>query len=211
VDAGNGRALLIAAHNIYNSLDSGAGLSNVSGSMLELRAGGLDGSAGEIGIAGAPISLATTGGAGQTIFLIVPAIEGIQTSTPNVNFAGSPASLLLKGYTGTGALLFDTATAFNADTIILGNETIVPLRNGRVAVNSDSLSAAKQALSSGVISRVNIDWAAFDPNVSLFGTLDPSIRLPADQIDELAPVAELIPAGTQLLVSRDGWRLKPEI
>src|SRR5690606_37723782 len=96
--------------------------------------------------------------------------------------------VLLKGYSGSnGALLFDATTAFTADTVIMYGESIVPLRNGRVAVNTDSLGAAKQALSSGVIARVNIDWAAFDPEVSLFGTLDSALRLPSDQIDELLP------------------------
>jgi hypothetical protein len=140
---------------------------------------------GQIGTVGSPLSIATPAGAGRNVFLIVPAANGIQRSTPNINYSGSPASLLLKGYSGSaGALLFDAATAFSSDTILLNGESIVPLLNGRVAVNTDSLSAAKQALSSGVINRINIDWAAFDPNVSLFGTLDPALRLPSDQLDE---------------------------
>ncbi len=35
-----------------------------------------------------------------------------------------------------------------------------------------------------VQSVLGLDWASFDPNVSLFGTLDPSVCLPGDQRDE---------------------------
>ncbi len=209
IDASNGRALVMGSGNVYSTLSANSGVSNLTASAIEIRAGGLNGAAGEIGTPDPPIATAAAGGGPQSVFLIVPALNGIQTTTPSITYSGPSGSLLLKGYTGSaGVLLFDMSSTFSPDTILSGNETIVPLRNGRVAVNSDSLAAAKQALSSGVIARVNVDWAAFDPNVSLFGTLDPSLRLPADQVDEAAPAATLIPEGTVLLVSRDGWRLK---
>ena len=212
IDAGAGRALVIASDSVYTTLDANSGINNLSGSAVEIRAGGLFGGAGEIGTISNPINIATPGSSGRSVYLIVPAMNGIQTTTPFINYSSSAASHLLKGYTGsTGALLFDMSSTFSPETILSGDETIVPLANGRVAVNSDSLSAAKQALSSGVITRVNVDWAAFDPNVSLFGTLDPSLRLPADQIDEEIPTASLIPEGTVLSMTRDGWELKREI
>jgi filamentous hemagglutinin family protein len=187
LDAASGRVLVIAADNVFSSLVSASPLNNFSGSAVEVRAGGLAAGSGQIGRVGNALAIATSVSAGRTVFLIVPAMNGIQTSTPNINYSGSPTSLLLKGYSGSaGTLLFDAATAFSAETVLLNGESIVPLLNGRVAVNTDSLSAAKQALSSGVINRVNIDWAAFDPNVSLFGTLDPALRLPSDQLDEEA-------------------------
>ncbi|MBB6095557.1 filamentous hemagglutinin family protein [Povalibacter uvarum] len=211
IDASNGRALVMGSGNVYSTLSANSGVNNLTASGIEIRAGGLNGATGEIGTLDAPIAIAAAGGGGpQSVFLIVPALNGIQTTTPSITYSGPSGSLLLKGYTGSaGVLLFDMSSTFSPETILSGDETIVPLRNGRVAVNSDSLAAAKQALSSGVIARVNVDWAAFDPNVSLFGTLDPSLRLPADQVDEAAPAATLIPEGTVLLVSRDGWRLKP--
>lgn len=210
LDAAAGRALVIASDNVYSALAANSGINNLTAAAVEVRAGGLGGSPGEIGTLDAPLAIATSGGGAQSVYLIVPAVNGIQTSTPSISFAGSSGSLLLKGYTGsTGVLLFDLSSTFSPDTLLSGDETIVPLRNGRVAVNSDSLSAAKQALSSGVVARINVDWAAFDPNVSLFGTLDPALRLPADQVDEAAPAAALIPEGSVLVVSRDGWRLIP--
>jgi len=188
LNAAGGRVLVIAADNVFTSLASSSTLDNLAGSMVEVRVGGLAAGSGQIGAPGRALQIATPASAGRTVFLIVPAANGIQRTTPQIDFLGAPSSRLLKGYSGSGgALLFDRSSTFTADTVLLGGESIVPLANGRVAVNTDSLSAAKQALSSGVISRSNIDWAAFDPNVSLFGTLDPSVRLPADQIDEVAP------------------------
>ncbi|HEY4366770.1 MAG TPA: filamentous hemagglutinin N-terminal domain-containing protein [Steroidobacteraceae bacterium] len=207
LDAAAGRVLVIAADNVFSSLDSASSTTNVLGSAVEVRAGGLGAASGEIGAAGSPFAIATPGGAGQNVFLIVPAVNGIQTTTPSINYAGSAASVLLKGYSGSiGALLFDKASAFTPDTVLLNGESIVPLQNGRVAVNTDSLGAAKQALSSGVISRVNIDWAAFDPNVSLFGTLDPALKLPSDQVDDVVPEANLFPEGSGLVVAEDRSR-----
>src|SRR5690606_2080855 len=99
--------------------------------------------------------------------------------------AGASGALLVKGYVGTtGDLLFDSATAFTPEAVVLGAESIVVLLNGRAAVNTDSLSAASQALSSGVVARTNVDWSAFDPDVSLFSTVGPSVRLPDDQVEE---------------------------
>jgi len=58
------------------------------------------------------------------------------------------------------------------------------------------LGQVNHALSSGVVTRVNVDWAAFDPNVTLFSTVDAALRLPDDQLDEPLPEARLFPAGT---------------
>lgn len=212
LDAAGGRALVIAADNVYSALGSTSATNNLTASAVEVRAGGLGGGAGEIGTVSSPLAIATPVGAGRSVYLIVPTLNGIQTSTPRINYAGPTSSLLLKGHSGSsGALLFDQSSTFTPDTVLRNGESIVPLLNGRIAVNSDSLGAAKQALSSGVVSRVNVDWAAFDPNVSLFGTLDPALRLPADQIDEAGPAANLIPQGTTLVVTRDGWKLVPAL
>lgn len=185
LDAGAGRALLIAADNVFSALGPNSATSNITASTVEIRAGGRGAGPGEIGTASNPLTISTSSSAIRSIFLIVPIVNGIQTSTPRINYAGASSSILLKGYSGTsGSLLFDQSNAFTSDTVLGNGESIVPLLNGRIAINSDSLRAARQALSSGVVNTVSVDWAAFDPNVSLFGTLDPPLRLPADQIDE---------------------------
>jgi hypothetical protein len=185
LDAGGGRALVIAGGSVESALGPASALSNVTAAEIEIRAGGLRSGRGEIGTPAAPIGLATSAAAAPSVFVIVPTTNGIQTSTPRLNYAGASSSILLKGYTGTtGGLFFDESTTFNPEAVAINGETLVPLRNGRIAVNTDSLGAATQALASGVVDRVNIDWAAFDPNVTLFGTLDPPMRLPADQVDE---------------------------
>jgi hypothetical protein len=185
LDAGNGQALVIAANDVYRSQGLNATTDNIIASLVEVRAGGLAGGTGQIGTNVNELNISTPSGDSRLVFLIVPTVNGIQTSTPQINYNGPISSLLLKGYTGTsGALLFDPSNAFTTETVLGSGESIVPLLNGRIAVNTDSLGAAKQALSSGVVVRVNVDWAAFDPDVRLFGTLDPALRLPNDQIDE---------------------------
>jgi hypothetical protein len=49
---------------------------------------------------------------------------------------------------------------------------------------AESLVRTIQNQTTLVQSVVGLDWASFDPNVSLFGTLDPSVCLPSDQRDE---------------------------
>jgi hypothetical protein len=41
-----------------------------------------------------------------------------------------------------------------------------------------------QNQTASVESVLGLDWSSFDPNVSLFGKLDPSVCLPGDQRDE---------------------------
>src|SRR5690606_4849859 len=184
LDAGTGRALVLARDGVYNVLDPASGLYNLTGSLIEVRAGGLGG-AGQIGTAVNPMGIDATNLGPRSVYLVVPAENGVQTTTPQVNLAGASGALLLKGYFGTpGDLLFDPATAFTPEAVVQGAESIVVLLNGRAAVNTDSLSAASQALSSGVVARTNVDWSAFDPDVSLFSTVGPSVRLPDDQVDE---------------------------
>ncbi|MGH8179282.1 MAG: filamentous hemagglutinin N-terminal domain-containing protein [Steroidobacter sp.] len=208
LNAGSGRTLVIAADSVYSSLGSTSATNNITASAVEVRAGGLASGAGEIGTASSPLGISTPG-ALRSVYLIVPTLNGIQISTPRVNYSGPSSALLLKGYSGSsGALLFDLSSTFTPDAVLSNGESIVPLLNGRIAINSDSLRAATQALSSGVTTRVNVDWGAFDPNVSLFGILDPALRLPADQIDDAGAAASLIPEGTTLVVTRDGWRLQ---
>ncbi|HEX5420710.1 MAG TPA: hypothetical protein VFY39_11985 [Gammaproteobacteria bacterium] len=185
LDAGAGRVLAIAAGSLQSALGSTSVSSNITASEVEIRAGGLQIGSGELGTADSPLAISAPSIDTRSVFVVVPTVNGVQTITPRINFSGSSQSLLLKGYTGSsGALFFDETSTFTPDAVVLNGESIVPLQNGRIAVNSDSLSAATQALASGVVNRVNIDWAAFDPNVSLFGTLDPPLRLPDDQLDE---------------------------
>ncbi|MEJ0035888.1 MAG: hypothetical protein WDO68_07380 [Gammaproteobacteria bacterium] len=49
---------------------------------------------------------------------------------------------------------------------------------------AEALVRSIQNQTATVQSVLGLDWASFDPNVSLFGTLDPSVCLPGDQRDE---------------------------
>ena len=65
-----------------------------------------------------------------------------------------------------------------------------------------------------------VDWSSFDPNQSLFGTVNPPVCLPSDQREEdnaqatcapskasVDPLAH--PVGTALLVTANGLRVVP--
>jgi hypothetical protein len=90
---------------------------------------------------------------------------------------------------------------------------------------SGSLSAgvAQGAATQGTGSVLYIDWASYNPNVSLFGTLNPAVCLPADQRDEgggsgsgsgcAAASASLLKAPAPIRVAmvptREGWKSMP--
>ena len=63
-----------------------------------------------------------------------------------------------------------------------------------------------------------IDWASFNPNVSLFGTVNPPVCLPRDQREEdngksgciawlQTPEGTARPVRVAAVLTRDGWRL----
>ena len=49
---------------------------------------------------------------------------------------------------------------------------------------TETLLRTLQSQTGTVVTVVGLDWASFDPDVSLFGTLDPAVCLPGDQRDE---------------------------
>ena len=66
-----------------------------------------------------------------------------------------------------------------------------------------------------------IDWGSYNPNVSLFGTLNPAVCLPADQRDDsvgsgsscAAASASLLkppePIQLAMVPTQEGWRAMP--
>ena len=82
-------------------------------------------------------------------------------------------------------------------------------------------AVAQSAATQGTQSVLVIDWGSYNPNVSLFGTLNPAVCLPADQRDEsggsgsscAAASASLLkpPAPIQLAMvpTQEGWKAMP--
>jgi filamentous hemagglutinin family protein len=87
--------------------------------------------------------------------------------------------------------------------------------------SSQSAGVAQGAATQGTGSVLYIDWASYNPNVSLFGTLNPAVCLPADQRDEsmgsgsgcAAASASLlrtpVPIQVAMVPTREGWRAMP--
>jgi filamentous hemagglutinin family protein len=82
-------------------------------------------------------------------------------------------------------------------------------------------AVAQSAATQGTQSVLVIDWASYNPNVSLFGTLNPAVCLPADQRDEgvasgsgcAAATASLekspTPIQLAMVPTQEGWKAMP--
>ena len=160
--------LLSAARNIYG-LPS---LGTITARAAELRAGGGDASEGHIGTVSQPLSLNLE--AGNTLRMFVP-----QTVDPN-DLNRAPSTLPSPGVTSTLSLF----AAPSALALQAGFGQFQSLSDTQFTSPAEALVRSIQNQTATVQSVLGLDWASFDPNVSLFGTLDPSVCLPGDQRDE---------------------------
>ena len=161
--------LLLAAGGNINVL---SGLGPVTARTAELRAGGADATAGHIGTLSAPLTLQLD--AGNTLRLFVP-----QTVNPT-DATRAPATLPSTG-------VITTLSLFGAPSplsVQAGFGQFTGLGDSQFTSPAESLVRTIQNQTTNVQTVLGLDWASFDPNVSLFGTLDPSVCLPADQRDE---------------------------
>jgi hypothetical protein len=162
-------ALLLAAGRDIVGLP---GLGTISARTAELRAGGADSSTGHIGSLTQPISLQLS--AGNTLRMFVP-----QSVDPN-DPARAPSTLPSAG-------VLSTLSLYNAPSLLsvqAGFGQFTGLSDSQFTSPAEALVRSIQNQTSTVQTVLGLDWASFDPNVSLFGTLDPSVCLPSDQRDE---------------------------
>ena len=160
--------LLSAGHNIFAL----PGLGTIGARAAELRAGGADSSAGHIGTLADPLSLQLS--AGNTLRMFVP-----QTVNPQ-DAARAPATLPSAGVLSTLSLF----NAPSAASVQAGFGQFLGVSDSQFTSPAEALVRAIQNQTSTVQTVLGLDWASFDPNVSLFGTLDPAVCLPGDQRDE---------------------------
>jgi hypothetical protein len=164
----SGNLLLAAGGNIYALPGSGT----ITAQAAELRAGGADLNAGHIGTLGHPLVLQLN--AGNTLRMFVP-----QTVNPNDANSG-PATLTSPGVNTTLSLF----TSPNLLAVEDGFGQFTGLGETQFTSPAELLVRSIQNQTATVQSVVGLDWSSFDPNVSLFGKLDPSVCLPGDQRDE---------------------------
>jgi hypothetical protein len=160
--------LLAAGGNIIGL----PGLGTMTARSAELRAGGSSATAGRIGSLAQPLSLQLD--PGNTLHIYVPASLNTNDATL------APSTLPSAGVTTT----LSTFNAPNALSVQAGFGQFQGLSDTLFTSPAEALVRSIQNQTATVQSVVGIDWASFNPNVSLFGTLDPSVCLPGDQRDE---------------------------
>jgi filamentous hemagglutinin family protein len=200
---GAGRVLLSAGSDI---LASGAA-DHITAGNVELRAGGLDPDGGRIGEAANELRLlvpAEIGGGANGTGANVPSVLVLQrpavgdstvaAQVPNFRVVPNPfevaQGLLEPGNQDVDDYLTTvfTVRTLNVDgSVELANANLQLGGNAEVVFDPNAqnslldLSNATNAQGEGTL---YIDWASFDPNVSLFGTVNPPICLPRDQQEE---------------------------
>ena len=196
---GDGRVLLAAGSDIFSV---GAG-THITAQDVELRAGGLDTTGGRAGAGNilrinAPQFVA---GSDDSDVPSVVLIQNQSAADPNVAaqpnqvemVAGqfeiatvtlNPALQTVDGYLTTR---FSDRTAGIGEEINFNNLDFLTSGRGTAVlgnINQNSLSNASDAASNQGEGALYVDWASFDPNISLFGTVNPPICLPRDQQDD---------------------------
>jgi len=147
------------------------GLGHITARSAELRAGASDPATGHIGTPIAPLSLQLD--PGNSLRSFVP--QTVSSSDPT----RAPATLPSTGVLTTLSLF----NAPSAQALDAGYGQFQGLSDSLYTSQAESLVHTIQN-QTVVQTVVGLDWGALDPNVSLFGTLDPSVCLPGDQRDE---------------------------
>jgi filamentous hemagglutinin family protein len=204
----DGRVLLAAGNNIL--ADGSVNGPHITARDAELRAGGLDSSGGSIGTNGSllrmnvPQTIAGAGGAPIPSVLLLQNQSAADPTTPaNPNQIATVGDIQISvatfdaGQQDAASFLtttFSTRTAQNEGVLVANADFFGQPgpggAGGAVAVNTLAAANANAASTNAAAAGAQgegtlyIDWASFDPNVSLFGTVNPPICLPGDQAEE---------------------------
>jgi filamentous hemagglutinin family protein len=160
--------LLAAGRNLL----SAPGASAIKARAAELRAGTTDSSGGHIGTLADSLELQLS--PGNSLRLFVP--QNIDPNDPN----RAPATLPSAGVS-------TTLTFFGLHSPLAsraGFNQFQGIGETQFTSPAEALVRTLQSQTGTVQAGLDIDWVSFDPEVSLFGTLEPSVCLPGDQRDE---------------------------
>ena len=160
--------LLAAGRNIFAL----PGASPVTARVAEVRAGTTDAAGGQIGRTADPIDFQL--GAGNSLRLFVP--QTINPDDPN----RAPATKPFAGVTTT----LSQFGSGNTLAALAGFNQFLGFGEIQFTSPAEALVRSLQSQTGTVQAGLDIDWGSFDPDVSLFGTLEPSVCLPGDQRDE---------------------------
>jgi filamentous hemagglutinin family protein len=160
--------LLAAGRNLFATASAGP----IVARRAELRAGTTDAAGGQIGSSAKPLELQLS--AGSSLRLFVP--QALDHEDPN----RGPATLPSAGVNTT----LNKFAPTNSAAATAGFGQFAGLGETQFTSPSETLIRTLQSQTSTVQAGFEIDWVSFDPEVSLFGTLDPAVCLPSDQRDE---------------------------
>jgi filamentous hemagglutinin family protein len=211
-----GEVLLIAGKSVIGTSSQ----AQVTANLVQVRYG-LENPAGQLGSSTDPneqIGFVAVPASGRVQLIVwSPAsgnafqIQDVRQTTSDLSVKDFPFPEGTLSYTAA----FGVTPAEISDSFV----AISSSAQGKASIGE---GAAEGAANQGTQSVLYIDWSSYNPNVSLFGTLNPAVCLPADQREEgtgsgsgcaAAASASLLkpPAPIQLamVLTREGWKRMP--
>jgi hypothetical protein len=190
----SGRVTLATDGNLF-AVTPTSGTVNISAGLIELRAGG-DGSStsGKIGTTTSPLAISLPVSTSATVLAFTPSSGAGSTPrfAPQITdvlpyqlytelFTGKPTGLFLTAGPQAQIGIAPSTTALDEASVDLGIS--LTALTSALASNAGLTSATdvNSVTGEGIL---YIDWASFNPDVSLYGTVNPPVRLPADQSEE---------------------------
>jgi hypothetical protein len=218
-----GNVLLIAGNSILGE----GSATTLTANAIEVRYG-IQNPGGQLSSTSAGQQLAWQAASGATITTTVWAPTGTKTPTQNVALpSGSSLKVTELGFPPGNPLLEQSlyASPFGASQTQITQGTTISLTFATFSQENPLVQSAGDASASGSANSqlVYIDWGSYNPNVSLFGTLNPAVCLPADQRIEgtesssacAAPASVAARAVTSkpillsMVLTRAGWKEMP--
>ena len=211
-----GNLLLIAGSSILGT----SAQSTVTATNAQVRYG-IEDANGQLGSATNPsqqIGFQTGSGASQVQLTVWLPAPGTQLQATDLRPTQSDLSITKQAFQG-GSISALYSPNFGLTAAQVGSTVLSS--TAAIAGTQTQSAQAQSAATQGSQSVLIIDWGSYNPNVSLFGTLNPAVCLPADQRDEsvgsgsgcAAASASLLepPAPIQLAMvpTQEGWRAMP--
>jgi len=210
-----GNLLLIAGSSILGT----SAQATVVATNAQVRYG-LEDPNGQLGSTNASqqIGFQAAPGASQVQLTVWLPAPGTQLQNTDLRPTQSDLSITKQPFAaGEQAILYSANFGLTAAEVA---GTSAAIRTSFAGTQTQS-AVAQSAATQGTQSVLVIDWASYNPNVSLFGTLNPAVCLPADQRDEgvgsgsgcAAATASLLKAPTPIQLAmvptQEGWKAMP--
>ena len=219
----DGDVLLIAGDSI---LGTGAP-STVTANNIEVRYG-IQSPDGQLSSANAGQQLGWAAASGAAITATVWAPAGVKLPTKNVALpTGSVLNAAVHGFPANNLLLERSlyTAPFGASVAQITQGSLASVTSANFSqMNTGEETAGNEDISGGGTAQlVYVDWASYNPDVTLFGTLNPAVCLPADQriagtgsssacaapASAVASNSIRTPVLLSMVLTRGGWKEEP--